>query len=215
MSETNYFWQGRRKIEVRKDDAAVTIHAASEAEARSAAARAGVELRAAAPAGPGLVQAEVVGERDSSVDRLRASRNVVHHVYRDQQAPGNEYLITESFFIKFKPETPEDRILAYFSAEHLVVERAMGDKTYLVRVTDATGRNPIRAANAAASRDDVEYAEPNLIRRLTRFFTSRPIRSSRSNGTFTPRWRSRRTWSPVPESSRRRRGTSRAAGGTS
>jgi hypothetical protein len=39
----------------------------------------------------------------------------------------------------------------------------------LVRVTDATGRNPIRTANAAASRDDVEYAEPNRIRPLTKF----------------------------------------------
>ena len=45
----------------------------------------------------------------------------------------------------------------------------MGNKTYLVRVTEATGRNPIRTANAAASRDDVEYAEPNLVRRLARF----------------------------------------------
>ena len=35
MSETNYFWQGKRKIEVRKDDAAVTIHAASCGGSRS------------------------------------------------------------------------------------------------------------------------------------------------------------------------------------
>ena len=169
MSETTYFWQGGRRIEVQKDEATVTIHAENEAAARHAAARAGVELRAAASAAPGLVQAEVAGERDASVDRLRADHNVVHHVYRDRQASDNEYLITETFFVKFKPGTPEDRILAYFAAEHLVVEQAVGDKTYLVRVTDATGRNPIRTANAAATRDDVEYAEPNLVRRLTRF----------------------------------------------
>jgi subtilisin-like proprotein convertase family protein/subtilisin family serine protease len=169
MAETTYFWQGGRKIEVQKDAAAVTIHADSEAEARSAATRAGVELRAVAPAAPGLVQAEVAGERDASVDRLRADRNVVHHVYRDRQGADNEYLITETFFIKFKPNTPEDRIQAYFAAEYLVVEQALGDKTYLVRVTDETGRNPIRTANAAATRDDVEYAEPNLVRQLTRF----------------------------------------------
>jgi subtilisin-like proprotein convertase family protein/subtilisin family serine protease len=95
--------------------------------------------------------------------------NVVHHVSRDQQTGESEYLITESFFIKFKQDTPENRILEYLAAEHLIVAREMGDKTYLVRVTDATGRNPIRTANAAASRDDVEYAEPNLIRPLTKF----------------------------------------------
>ena len=38
------------------------------------------------------------------MSRLRAEHNVVHHIYRDQHAPENEYLITESFFIKFKPE---------------------------------------------------------------------------------------------------------------
>jgi subtilisin-like proprotein convertase family protein/subtilisin family serine protease len=95
--------------------------------------------------------------------------NVVHHFYRDQQTGESEYLITESFFIKFKQDTPENRILEYLAAQHLIVEREMGDKTYLVRVTDATGRNLIRTANAAPSRDDVEYAEPNLIRPLTKF----------------------------------------------
>jgi subtilisin-like proprotein convertase family protein/subtilisin family serine protease len=58
----------------------------------------------------------------------------------------------------------------YFAAEHLQVEREMGNNTFLVRVTSETGRNPIRTANAAMERLDVEFAEPNLVRRLTRFF---------------------------------------------
>jgi subtilisin family serine protease len=169
MSETTYFWQGGRKIEVRQDDAAVTIHADNAEAAQSTAARAGVELRGAEAAAPGLIRAQIVGDRDHSISRLRAEHNVVHHIYRDRHAPENEYLITESFFIKFKPETPDHRIREYFAAEHLVVEQEMGNKTYLVRVTDGTGRNPIRTANAAVSRDDVEYAEPNLVRRVTRF----------------------------------------------
>ena len=169
MSTTNYFWQGGRRIEISQDDAAVTIHAESAAEAHEAASRAGVELREAAAAAPGLVQADVVGDRDGSIDRLRAENNIVHHVYRDRQSSDGEYLITESFFVKFKPDTPESRILEYFATEHLAVEQELGDKTYLVRVTGDTGRNPIRTANAAASRSDVEYAEPNLVRRLTRF----------------------------------------------
>jgi subtilisin-like proprotein convertase family protein len=104
------------------------------------------------------------------MSRLRTGRNVVHHVYRDRQAPESEYLITESFFIKFKDGTPEERIREYFATEHLVVEREMGNGTFLVRVTADTGRNPIKTANAAMERGDVEYAEPNLVRRLTRFF---------------------------------------------
>jgi subtilisin family serine protease len=170
MPDTEYFWQGGRKIQVRQDESQVTIHAENEGEARVAAERAGLELRAAETAAPGLVQAEIVGDRDAAMARLRSQQNIVHHVYRDQSSPDNEVLITDTFFVKFKPDTPDSRISEYLAAEHLEVVQEMGNRTYLVRVTNETGRNPIRAANAAASRGDVEYAEPNLIRRLTRFF---------------------------------------------
>jgi subtilisin family serine protease len=169
MAETNYFWQGGRKIEIRKDNSQITIHAATEAAANTAAEEAGIALRTTEPVAPGLVRATIVGDRERSVDQLRADDHIVHHVYRDQQTGESEYLITDSFFLKFKPDTPESRILEYLAAEHLVVEREMGEKTYLVRVTNATGRNPIRTANAAVTRDDVEYAEPNLIRPLLKF----------------------------------------------
>jgi subtilisin family serine protease len=173
MSETNYFWQGGRRIDVRQDDQAVTIQADGVSDARETAARAGVDLREVAAAAPGLIRADIAGDRDGAIDRLREEK-VVHHVYRDRQAPDNEYLITETFFVKFKPGTPVERILQYFSSENLAVEGNMGNLTFLVRVTDATGRNPIRTANAAASRDDVEYAEPNLVRQVTRFTTIPP-----------------------------------------
>jgi len=172
MADTTYFWQGGRKIPVQKDDSAITIHAASEAEAQAAATRAGVELRSLRAATPNLVRAAVARDTDTSVDKLRAQNEVVHHVYRDTtQAEGSEYLITESFFVKFKDDTPDQRIHEYLTKESLVVERDMGHKTFLVRVTTATGKNPIRAANAANERDDVEYAEPNLVRPLMRFST--------------------------------------------
>jgi subtilisin-like proprotein convertase family protein/subtilisin family serine protease len=170
VSETTYFWQGGRRIDVSQDATDVTIHAENEAVARLAASRAGVELREARPAAPGLVHATVDGDRDVSMNRLRSDSNIVHHVYRDRSSPQTEYLITESFFIKFKAGTTDERMREYFAAEHLVVEREMGDNTFLVRVTAETGRNPLRTANAAMERDDVEYAEPNLVRRLTRFF---------------------------------------------
>ena len=170
MSETSFFWQGGRKIEVKQDDVEMTIHAENEAAARNAASRAGVELRETKTAAPGLINVRPAGDRDASMARLRTDRNVVHHVYRNNREPDSEYLITESFFIKFKEHTPEQLMRDYFAAEHLVVEREMGNNTYLVRVTNETGRNPIRTANAALERPEVEYAEPNLVRRLTRFF---------------------------------------------
>ncbi len=170
MADTTYFWQGGRKIDVFKDDAAITIRADSPDHARDAAARAGVQLQTIEPVAPGLVRATVPDtQREQAVDAMRAHDNIVHHIYRDRASGDSEYLITESFFLKFKPDTPEARIGAHLATRHLVVEREMGNKTFLVRVTDATNASPVRAANAAAGEPEVEYAEPNIIRPLTKF----------------------------------------------
>lgn len=171
MADTSYFWQGGRKIAVEKDASAITIEAPSEADAQGAAARAGVQLRALRAATPTLVRATVAHDREAAVDALRAQNNVVHHVYRNAAQPeAGEYLITESFFLKFKPGTPESRVNEYLARENLVVERQLEPLALLVKVTDATGMNPIRAANKARENADVEYAEPNLVRPLQRFF---------------------------------------------
>ena len=76
MAETTYFWQGGRKIEVRQDDAAVTIHADSPVDANVAAAEAGVDLRGVEAAAPGLMRAEIAGNRDDAMDKLRATLGV-------------------------------------------------------------------------------------------------------------------------------------------
>ena len=176
MSGTTYFWQGGRKIAIEKDPSAITLQVASEAAAQAAASRAGVALGAVRAATPNLMRATVNDDRDAAVAKLRAQNQVVHHVYRDAPSEGRrttdagEYLITDSFFVKFKPDTPAQRITDYFARESLVVERDMGEHTFLVRVTDATGKNPIRAANAVHDTGDVVYAEPNLVRQLERFF---------------------------------------------
>ena len=44
MPDTEYFWQGGRKIQVRQDESQVTIHAENEGEARVAAERAGLDF---------------------------------------------------------------------------------------------------------------------------------------------------------------------------
>jgi subtilisin family serine protease/subtilisin-like proprotein convertase family protein len=180
MAETTYFWQGGRRIAIHKDERAITLHADSEADAQNAAARAGVHLHALHQATPSLMRASVVGDRDGAVNRLRAQGRVVHHVYRNAQH--GEQLVTESFFIKFKAQTPEPRIREFMRSEGLIVERDMGPQAYLVRVTHATGRNPLRTANEAAEREDVDYAEPNLVRPLARFATIP------ADGLFASQW---------------------------
>src|SRR6516162_7396392 len=103
---TNYFWQGGKRVEVEQASAAVTVQAASVAAAAGAAAAAGVAVQQLAAVRPGLVRATVEGKRDESMAALR-DEAVVHHVYHTPDHPAGEYLITDSFYVKFKKGTSD------------------------------------------------------------------------------------------------------------
>lgn len=185
MSETKYMWQGGRKIEIEADPAEVTIHASDESAARAAAVAAGVTPSRLTNVGAGLVRAELQ-DRDADMAKLRDTDQVVHHVYRASTGHESEFLITDSFFLKFKPDTSEEARRSYLEQEHLVVEQDLGNNTLVVRVTTDTGKNPVRAANIAAERAEVEYAEPNLVRKLQRMFTPADTLFSRQWHLDTP-----------------------------
>lgn len=169
MTNSDYFWQGGRQVPIEKAGREITLHAPNVETARAVAHQAGVDLESFNSVSPDLVKAKVAGDRDASIARLRESDTVVHHVYRTPGQANSEYLITDTFFIKFKSETAAETIDQFVQDEHLEVVQDLGDKTLLVRVTTETGRNPIKTANLAATRDEVEYAEPNLVHRLQRF----------------------------------------------
>ncbi|RCJ37335.1 hypothetical protein A6770_14480 [Nostoc minutum NIES-26] len=169
MSTNEYFWQGGRKIPIEQAESNITLHASDVEAAQAATEQAGVGLEAINRVGPELFRATVSSDRDASIARLRQSGNVVHHIYRTPGEPDSEYLITDTFFIKFKPGTTAQTIQQFLQDEKVEVVEDLGQNILLVRVTTATGRNPIKTANKAATRDDVEYAEPNLVRQLQKF----------------------------------------------
>jgi subtilisin family serine protease len=169
MSTNNYFWQGGRKIYIEQKENEITLQTPDVDAARTAADQAGVSLEDMAQVSPDLVRANVSVDRNHSMTELRQSGTVVHHVYQTPGQPGSEYLIRDTFFIKFKPETAMEAIDQFIRDENLEVVQNLGQNTLLLRVTTATGRNPIKTANLAAAREDVEYAEPNLVRLLQRF----------------------------------------------
>ena len=166
--EVSFYWQGGRKILIETTDAEATVQADSVREVQEVAGRAAGDVDAAQDLGSGLVKVRLAGDRDQAMERLRRNR-VVHHVYHLQGQPDAEVLINDTFFIRFKPDTPYPEVSRFVADNHLEIVEDYGDRRLLLRVTDQTGRNPIRMANAAAEREDVEYAEPNLVRRLTRF----------------------------------------------
>lgn len=169
MSNNNYFWQGGRKIQIEQTESDITLTAPDLETARTMADEAGVSLERMNPVGSGLIRATVSGDRDRSIAQLRELDNVVHHVYQTPGEPDSKYLITDTFFIKFKPGTSPLAIQELLEAEKLELVQDLGQNTLLVRVTTATNRNAIKTANLAASRGDVEYAEPNLVHQLQRF----------------------------------------------
>lgn len=169
MSTNEYFWQGGRQIPIEQAGSEITLQAADIEAAQAKTDRAGVSLEEMNQAGAELFRATVSNDRDEAMARLRQSGNVVHHVYRTPGQPDSEYLITDTFFIKFKPGTTAPTIQQFLQDEKLEVVQDLGQNVLLVRVTTATGRNPIKTANIAADREDVEYAEPNLVRQLQRF----------------------------------------------
>jgi subtilisin family serine protease/subtilisin-like proprotein convertase family protein len=177
MSE--FFWQGGKKIEITQSESEVTIHAEDEQEARDLAATAGVKIGDVSKVAEGLVSAKISGHRDAEMKKLRGSA-IVHHVYRSPVDTDQQYMITDSYYMKFKPGTKAKEIQRYLTDEGLEVVERMTGNTLLVRVTAATGRNCIKAANSASQRDDVEFAEPNLVHRLQKFsfIPSDPLFSS-------------------------------------
>lgn len=169
MSTNNYFWQGGRKIAIKHTESDITLQAPNIEAAKAEAVKAGVSLENMVQVGSNLVRATAPADRNSLMSQLRKSGTIVHHIYRTPGQPDSRYLITDTFFVKFKPETTAQTIEQYIQDENLEVVQDLRQNTLLLRVTTATGRNPIKTANLAAARSDVEYAEPNLVRPLQRF----------------------------------------------
>lgn len=168
MAGTSYFWQGGRKIEIEQSGREITVEAIGPEEVYEAAERADVAVERVESVAPSLVRVELPEDRDRGMAKLRES-HVVHHVYHTKDHPDDQVLISDTFFIKFTDDAPSHMIRRYLQDEHLEVVDDFGKNRLLVRVTDETGRNPIRAANAAVRRAEVEYAEPNLVRELVKF----------------------------------------------
>jgi len=165
---SEYIWQGGKKVQVVSSSTGVTIQAPNERVAKELALEAGVQVEGVAKVSDGLIAAKLPVDRDAGMRKLR-EEVVVHHVYHAPDEPANEYLITDTFYIKFRDGTTRQAIDHYMQDEGLELVEDMGNGTLLVRVTKTTGRNCIKASNSAAMRDDVEYAEPNLVHQLQKF----------------------------------------------
>jgi len=105
------------------------------------------------------VSATDAKDRDQVMGDIRRE-GVAHHIYRLKET-GEEVVIDNRIFLTLRNEDPEllNEIVNEF---HLVIEGRM-DEAYVLRVTEATGRNPIKVANEIAECDGVASCTPQVL----------------------------------------------------
>lgn len=97
--------------------------------------------------------------RDTLMDDVRREA-VAHHIYT-VQGTGEEIVIDERIFLTMRQEDPEEleKIIEEFK---LVPEGRMG-RAHVLRVTEASERNPLKISNAIAQLDTVESCVPEVL----------------------------------------------------
>lgn len=109
-------------------------------------------------------------QRDEIMDALRQDEQtnvVVHHAYSPVQDDATRFYLTDQLIITFNTAASNTAIAELLAQHHLTLVRRFDEvlDTYLVRVTDETGMNPLKVSNILIASPIVRFAEPNLINR--------------------------------------------------
>ncbi len=101
-------------------------------------------------------------DRDALMDTVRQA-SVAHHVYQ-VEGLDEEIVINDRLILTLRHEgTGElERILEDFKLDYV---RPMGG-AHVLRLTEATGRNPVKAANEIAERPGVESCSPDILQQI-------------------------------------------------
>jgi subtilisin family serine protease len=97
--------------------------------------------------------------RDKLMDEVR-EETVAHHIYKIADTD-EDIVIDNRIFLSLRNEDPQEleNIVEQYS---LVPEGRMGN-AYILRVTEATGINPLKAANMIARRENVASCVPQVL----------------------------------------------------
>jgi subtilisin family serine protease len=172
-SSGDYFWRGGKRIELEKEDEFFTTIVKNEAELERIKALSGVtEVK---PVQNRVFKVKIpADQRDTAMESIRSKEldGVCHHAYRPKNATNTRYYLTDQVVVKFKERVSREKIEKILSeiGVRILKEYAGSTNTYLLQVTRAAKKNPIKVANALAGLKEVEYAEPNLVNRFQSFY---------------------------------------------
>ena len=110
-------------------------------------------------------------ERDKAMDNYR-SIGVCHHAYKPAGATSTRYYISDQLLVRFRPNVSEAVIRTIGAREgvHLVQALPGGNRTFVFRVMDKAGKNPIKVSNGLVEYPEVHFAEPDLLNRFQRAY---------------------------------------------
>ena len=150
----DYIVLGGQRLALKKHDTDFSVLAEPEAvgiEAAGTAERLSRNLS--------RVHARSAGDRDSVMEEVR-SRQVAHHIYQ-VEGTDEEIVIDENIVLELHREDPET--LREIMEEHKLEYVSEMGGAHVLRVTAASGRNPLKVANALAERDEVASCSPEIV----------------------------------------------------
>ncbi|HJN41358.1 MAG: S8 family serine peptidase [Anaerolineales bacterium] len=108
-------------------------------------------------------------QRDEAMARFRSvPHTICHHAYKPAGASATRYYLSDQIIARFQAEATPSTIQNLCSSAGVRPLRALHGavNTFVLRVSDKAGKNPLKVANALAKKDAVVYAEPDLIDRV-------------------------------------------------
>jgi subtilisin-like proprotein convertase family protein/subtilisin family serine protease len=163
MSGNNgdYTYYGGQKVPLRKRPDEFVVRAAPDKVALAG-------LSPAERTSPSSVRVRLApADLESAMARARLI-GATHHAY-ERQDSGQEFLITDRAFVRFKDGTSEADVAAVASKYGLVTAERLSARDFLYQLTDATGMNPVKLVVALSENEPaVERAENDLNHRAAK-----------------------------------------------
>jgi subtilisin family serine protease len=162
-----------QKIKVKKEDDYFTAYAKDEVDIEQIKSLPGV--KEVEPIQNNILKVNVKpGQLDKAMEmyRLETDQHIAHHAYTPINSSETRYYITDTIAVKFKEGTPKERIekILEDTKVEIVKEYRDSDNTFTIKVTKASGMNPVKLSNMLSEMEEVEFAEPDLINRFVTFY---------------------------------------------
>lgn len=106
------------------------------------------------------VSAENERKRDELMIQMREKKRVAHHIYHFNET-GEELLIRDRLFLTLRENDPA--AVESIRRQYKLGSEGRSGRAYILRVTQATGSNPLKTANEIAERPEVEACIPELL----------------------------------------------------